>query len=99
PVLALGSPGGTRIFAYVVQVLVGVLDWGLGPEAAVSLPHILNTNGTTEVEDVGWLSAGDRDALVKALESRGHEVSVGQQNSGLHAVGITDGGLVAGIDP
>ena len=26
--LVIGSPGGTRIIAYVAQAIVGVLDWG-----------------------------------------------------------------------
>ena len=36
---AVGSPGGSRIIGYVVQSIVAMVDWGLDPQAAVSLPH------------------------------------------------------------
>jgi gamma-glutamyltranspeptidase/glutathione hydrolase len=99
PMLALGSPGGGRIIGYVLRALVGVLDGHLSPQEAVARPQVFNMNGQTEVEDVGWPSRGARDALVHALEAWGHEISLGQQNSGLHAVRISTDGLSAGIDP
>jgi gamma-glutamyltranspeptidase/glutathione hydrolase len=99
PVLALGSPGGSRIVAYVVQALVGVLDHHLSPAAALAQPHVVHAAGKAEVEDVGWPTVATRDALVDALRQRGHEVATGPENSGLHAVGLGADGLEAGIDP
>jgi gamma-glutamyltranspeptidase/glutathione hydrolase len=99
PVLAVGSPGGGRIIGYVLRVLVAVLDGKQTPQQAVSKPHAFNMNGKTEIEDVGWPSTDARAAVVHGLESRGHEVSLGQQNSGIHAVGFAADGLSAGIDP
>lgn len=99
PLLALGSPGGARIIGYVLRALTGVLDFKLSAQQAVALPHVLSTNGQTEIEDVGWPSRAARDELVSALKARRHDVSIGQQNSGLHAVMFTDTGLSAGIDP
>ena len=99
PVAALGSPGGAAIGGYVVQTVVAMLDWKLGPQAAVSLPHVVNRNGATELEDVGWPSSRARDAAVQALRARGHDVKVGQQNSGLHVIRLAAGRLEAGVDP
>lgn len=99
PLLALGSPGGGRIIGFVLRALVGMLDFGLSPQQAVALPHVLNMNGDTEIEDVGWTQASERQALVQALSARGHKVTVGQANSGLHVVMLTAQGLAAGIDP
>jgi len=100
PILALGSPGGLRIVGYVAQALLAILDGGKSPQEAVSLPHVVNLNGaTTEIEDVGWSSDAARLAFRAALEARGHTVSVGQQNSGLHVAMRTAGGWTAGIDP
>lgn len=99
PVLAVGSPGGSRIIGYVVRALVAVLDHGLDPSAAIARPHVLYGRGKAEVEDIGWASRAERDALVQALETKGHAVSVTQQNSGVHAVSFSGGKLVPGIDP
>lgn len=93
-VMAVGSPGGSRIIAYVVGAIVAVLDWGLDIERAVALPHHVNRNGATELEAETTL-----EALVPALEARGHEVVVRELNSGLHGILVTPYGLVGGADP
>jgi gamma-glutamyltranspeptidase/glutathione hydrolase len=99
PVLAVGSPGGARIVGYVAQTLVSVLDHGESPSAAIARPHVVYSQGKAEVEDIGWSDSKARDTLVEALKSKGHRVSVGAQNSGMHAVGWTPAGLLPGIDP
>jgi gamma-glutamyltranspeptidase/glutathione hydrolase len=98
PVLALGSPGGSRIVGYVAQALVGVLDHGLPLDAALAQPHVTHAGGTAEVEDVGWPSAEARDALVSGLKRRGHQVSLAALNSGLHGV-VLGADLGSGVDP
>ena len=93
-VLAIGSPGGSRIIAYVAQALVAVLDWGLDARAAVALPHHVNRNGATDLEKGTALAD-----LKPALEALGHQVVIRSLNSGLHAVQVTAEGLVGGADP
>ncbi|HMO76702.1 MAG TPA: gamma-glutamyltransferase [Sphingopyxis sp.] len=39
-VLAVGSAGGKRIIMHVTKTLVGVLDWGLSAEEAITLPNL-----------------------------------------------------------
>ncbi|MGF1511236.1 MAG: gamma-glutamyltransferase family protein [Myxococcota bacterium] len=96
--MALGSPGGSRIIGYVASVLVSVLDFGLSPQAALHLPHVLNRNGVTEIEDRPW-GPGERADLVSKLEARGHEVRGGTFTSGVHALVRTDDGWLPGVDP
>jgi gamma-glutamyltranspeptidase/glutathione hydrolase len=92
--LAVGSPGGSRIIGYVLRALTGMLDWGLDPQAAVSLPHAVNRNGKTDLE------AGTPAAAHKAaLEALGHQVNVRAMTSGLHAIQVTPDGLQGGADP
>jgi gamma-glutamyltranspeptidase/glutathione hydrolase len=94
PVLLLGSPGGSQIIGYVAQALVGVLDWGMTPQAAIAMGHVLSRNGPAELE-AGTPAA----ALEPALAARGHQVQVKGLNSGLHAILIEPGRLESGIDP
>jgi gamma-glutamyltranspeptidase/glutathione hydrolase len=95
PVLAIGSPGGSRIIPYVAQAIVAHLDWGMSPQDAVAMGHLVNRNGPTELEP-----GTPVEAWREALTSRGHEVRLMEQNSGLHAVGRASGGaLLSGVDP
>jgi gamma-glutamyltranspeptidase/glutathione hydrolase len=99
PLLALGSPGGSRIIGYVAQTLSAIVDGGLAPQQAVELPRVIGRDGKTEVEDAGWASEDERASRVDALEALGHEVSVTRLMSGLSVVQMVDGELRAGIDP
>jgi gamma-glutamyltranspeptidase/glutathione hydrolase len=92
-VLAVGSPGGSRIIGYVVKAVIGALDWGLDMQAAIDLPNVVNRNGATDVEE------GAPAALEEGLAARGHEVKVGPLNSGLHGIAVTAAGLEGGADP
>jgi gamma-glutamyltranspeptidase/glutathione hydrolase len=90
----LGSPGGSRIIAYVAQALVAIIDWQLTPQAAVDLPHMTNRNGTTDLE------AGTAIvSLAPELALRGHEVRLADMTSGLNAIVIGTEGLAGGADP
>lgn len=77
PVLALGSPGGSRIIGYVLRALVASLDEKLPPAAAVSAPLVLSRNGPTEVD------ADFPAELRAALEARGHALTDADLNSGI----------------
>jgi gamma-glutamyltranspeptidase/glutathione hydrolase len=96
--LVIGSPGGTRIIGYVAQSIVGVLDWGLDVQRAVSAPHFLAEEGPIEIEEGTALAAHEQ-----ALEALGHRVVVNDMNSGLHAIAVdyTRRGraLFGGVDP
>ena len=94
PSLLIGSPGGSQIIGYVAQALVGVLDWGMSPQDAVSMGHVLSRNGPAELE-----SGTEATAFQAALEARGQTVQVKDLNSGLHAIQIENDRLTSGIDP
>ncbi len=96
--LAIGSPGGERIIGFVVQAVVGVVDWGLDVQQAVAAPHFLAEQGPIQLEQGTPL--GDRAAALRAL---GHQVAVQNMNSGLHGIAIEYGPdgrvLEGGVDP
>ena len=72
PLLALGTPGGRRIFGAVMQAISNVLDHGMTLQEAVEAPRIWTQGAILEVED----RFPDLSALVGALEGMGHRVQV-----------------------
>lgn len=92
--LVVGSPGGSRILGYVAQSIIGVLDWNLDIQQAISLPHVLDRNTGLELEQ-DTAAAG----LAETMRARGHKVSVLELNSGLQGIELRDGGLIGGADP
>ncbi|HUH94933.1 MAG TPA: gamma-glutamyltransferase [Casimicrobiaceae bacterium] len=92
--MIVGSPGGSAIINYVAKTLVGVLDWGLDPQAAIDLPNIGSRNGPTELErDTSAV------ALQPKLQALGEETRVVDENSGLQAIVRTRQGWIGGADP
>ncbi len=92
--MTLGSPGGAAIIHFTAKTLVGSLQWGLNPQAAIALPNFGNFNGPTVLE-AGRFPA----ATVQALQALGHTVVQGPQPSGLQAIARTPQGWLGGADP
>ncbi|MGL1955997.1 MAG: gamma-glutamyltransferase [Colwellia sp.] len=92
--LVVGSPGGSRIINYVTQTIIGVLDWQLNPQQAINLPKITNRNKVTTLE-----KGTQAEKLKLALEDKGHIIQIQDLNSGLHAIEVTENGLIGGADP
>lgn len=94
PIMAIGSPGGSRIIGYVATTIIAHYDWGLDIQDAIAMPHAVNRFGTYDLEE-----GTDAENLAEALETLGYEVNVRGLNSGLHAIAITPEGLMGGADP
>ncbi|WP_159952454.1 gamma-glutamyltransferase [Rhizobium sp. 18065] len=94
PVLAIGSPGGSQIIGYVVQALLGYIDWGMPVEEIVAAPHLINRFGKYDIE-----AGTTAEALADPLTTLGYEVNVTEMTSGLHAVELKADGLVGSADP
>jgi len=92
--MVLGSPGGSRIILYVLKALIAHIDWGLGAQDAANLPAFGSRNGPFEIEEGPWASAPAR-----AMQERGHRVSISPMTSGLHLIIAREGALEGGADP
>lgn len=98
--MAIGSPGGSRIIGYVTKVVIGVLDWGMNIQQAISAPNMVAKDGVLEIErDTPLVS------LMPELQALGHEVRDRTLNSGLHGLTVhydADGAVLyyeGGADP
>lgn len=94
PVLLTGSPGGSRIINYVTQSVIAILDWQMDPQDALSMPHVVNRNGATDLE-----KGTEAEQLKEGLDALGHEVNTRSLNSGLHAILIENGKFYGAADP
>ncbi|SDG87811.1 gamma-glutamyltransferase [Sulfitobacter delicatus] len=93
PVLALGSPGGSRIIGYVAGAIMAHLDWGMDVQQAVAAPHAVNRFGTFDLEEGSAL-----EAIARPLQDIGFETNLRALTSGLHMIEISDD-LRGGADP
>lgn len=68
PVIVLGSPGGSVIISAVLQTILNIVDFGMSPVEAVTVPRIHHEGGALHLE------ARAQDSVVAALERMGHRV-------------------------
>jgi gamma-glutamyltranspeptidase / glutathione hydrolase len=93
--VSVGSPGGPAIIDYVAQILIGILDAHMSPRDALAMPHELNMNGPTLLEQ-----SPNSAALAFQLTAMGHNVQVPQvEGSGLHGIEKTRDGYIGAADP
>jgi gamma-glutamyltranspeptidase / glutathione hydrolase len=81
--MIVGSPGGSAIIQYVTKTILGVIDWRLDIQQAVSLPHFGAGNAPTVLLEEGGVGVADLEA---GLLERGHKVTVTALNSGLQGI-------------
>ena len=91
--MVIGSPGGGRIFSYVLKTLLGVLDWNMSMQQAIDAPNLTFPGGRLELEVEGY-----SDAVIEALQNKGHTFKETRQESGLNGFVITETGYDAGAD-
>ena len=70
PVLVLGTPGATRIVSALAQIIINIVDFGLGLDEAIEAPRVHCLTKTLAIE--GRITAD----VVKTLESWGHPVKM-----------------------
>jgi gamma-glutamyltranspeptidase/glutathione hydrolase len=68
PFMALGAPGGVRIFPSILQAIINVIDHGMSRQEAVEAPRLWTQGQALEVE------AAIPPAVRDALTARGHQV-------------------------
>lgn len=95
PVLVTGSPGGSRIITVVLQIVVNVIDHRMGVADAVRAPRIHHQ----WVPDQVVIERHMPNALVQALEARGHSTVLRPLLTSANSIMVTPRGIVGGADP
>jgi gamma-glutamyltranspeptidase/glutathione hydrolase len=93
---AAGSAGGPAIISYVLKTLVGVFDWHLSMQEAISLPNLV-AHGANFSGEADKFPPG----MIEKLNALGINIRPGQfEESGLTGVRVdADGALRGGADP
>ncbi len=115
PFVAVGAAGNAWITSAVYQTLLGVLDYNLGPQAALELPRYLpgggggagGAAGTTPAAAVPYtlqLEDGFSPTVIARLRALGYDINFvslpGELREGYGAAVRMDGKVVtAGADP
>jgi gamma-glutamyltranspeptidase/glutathione hydrolase len=75
PFLALGSPGGTRIFPSLTQILINVAQFDMSLDEAIEAPRFFSYSVRGQARDI---SVEDRipESVRRTLESWGHGLTV-----------------------
>jgi gamma-glutamyltranspeptidase/glutathione hydrolase len=93
--LVIGSPGGSAIIGYVARATIGILDWNLPVQDAINLSNATARTAPVRIEGPR-MPAG----VAEALRARGWELQEAvNEDSGLHAIRVTQAGLDGGADP
>ncbi|MDA1063322.1 MAG: gamma-glutamyltransferase [Proteobacteria bacterium] len=96
PWFATGSPGGARIISTVLQMIVNVIDHGMGIAEASAAPRLHHQ----WFPDEALLERGYSPDTVRILESRGHKViRTGSIFTSLQTVGFDNGLFGGASDP
>jgi gamma-glutamyltranspeptidase/glutathione hydrolase len=100
----LGSPGGALIIQFVVKTIVGMVDWRLDAQQAVSGANFGASNSPEtgiggEHPNIDTSDNGDHDPLIQGLRALGHQIDLADQSSGVAAITRANPGLVGGADP
>jgi gamma-glutamyltranspeptidase/glutathione hydrolase len=91
PIMALGLPGGLRIFGSAMQAVINRVDHGMTLQQAVEAPRIWTQGGALELEPAV------PDDVAAALAARGHVIKrVRTIGGGMNAIAFHVDGTMTG---
>ena len=96
PVMTLGAPGGAWIGLAILQVLVNVLDFGMGMQEAVMAPRFAATGPALDISN--RIPRGVERALAAAGETV-RRAFHSYPFAAPHGISLWDGRLEGGADP
>jgi gamma-glutamyltranspeptidase/glutathione hydrolase len=73
PLLVLGSPGGTRIFPTLTQIILNVIAFDMSLDEAIEAPRFFSYSVRGESRPIS-LESRISPAIIDALKELGHEI-------------------------
>jgi len=77
PYLVLGSPGGTRIFPSLTQIILNIIEFGMSLDEAIEAPRFFTYSVQGKPKNL-HLESRIPSSIIQALESMGHKPIVRQ---------------------
>ncbi len=104
PFMVLGTPGGSRIFTSVLEIISRVIDNGMSLHDAISAPKFWNCSNKNnlqyEVAIKGYEDYAITEETIKALEDMGHGELKTAASGAIQAIQFMDDGTLYGTaDP
>jgi gamma-glutamyltranspeptidase/glutathione hydrolase len=75
PFLSLGSPGGTRIFPSLVQIIINIVDFGMSLDEAIEAPRFFTYSSGGKARPIA-VEPRISNATLRALEKLGHKIAL-----------------------
>jgi gamma-glutamyltranspeptidase/glutathione hydrolase len=75
PFLILGSPGGTRIFSSLTQIIINIVDFGLSLDEAIEAPRFFTYSAQGKPKSI-YLESRIPEEIVEALKKIGNETRI-----------------------
>lgn len=75
PFLILGSPGGTRIFSSLTQIIINIIEFKMSLDEAIEAPRFFTYSVQGKPRSIS-LESRVPGAIAKALEAMGHEMRI-----------------------
>jgi gamma-glutamyltranspeptidase/glutathione hydrolase len=95
PVLATGSPGGSRIIMAVLQTIVNMIDHDMNISVASNAPRMHHQ----WLPDIMQIESGFSPDTIAELQRRGHAIRGGRTIGNVNSVSIEDGYFLGAADP
>ncbi|WP_242620430.1 gamma-glutamyltransferase [Shewanella maritima] len=95
PYIITGSPGGSRIINITLQIIMNVIDHGLNIAEATAAPRVHHQ----WLPDYLRVERSLNQDTIKLLESKGHEVKVGNSIGSTQSIVVTEDGKFGASDP
>jgi gamma-glutamyltranspeptidase/glutathione hydrolase len=93
--LVLGSPGGSRIITTVLEAIINILDYGMGPQEAVDAPR-LHHQGLPD--EVAYERSGLPPGTITALGGMGYKLVEQKPWGAVELIEIANGQLYGAND-
>lgn len=75
PFLVLGSPGGTRIFTSLTQIIINVIEFGMSLDEAIEAPRFFTYSSEGAAKSL-FVESRIPTNILRSLEEIGHIIDV-----------------------